>query len=177
MIKNIILVRHGETTQDKEDPERGLTARGKAQMINVARILSKVIDGKKSVIVCTSTKRSIQSAFILADDLAIPLIKSKRQLRVKNIKQIIPVKKISLTSYYLELYRKGKLPKFVTTPGKIVENFFHEMKNLNKSYETIIFVGHSGGLESILNFQSKYNVVGEYLSEFNYGDFVEMVRE
>lgn len=180
MIKTIIILRHGETTKDKNNPQRGLTKLGKKQMEVAGLKIKKIVGSQKAVVITANTKRARQSAIILVKCLKIPLSKKRPNLRITNIEKLkkfsIMYPKASLTQIYFKLFKTKKLPDFVEKPDIIVSRFI-KVINLMKFFSIVIIVSHAGAIEAFVKFQNKYKVKKIINNEITYGKFIILERK
>lgn len=176
MIKTIILTRHGETEKNKDDPERKLTSSGKRQMKVAAGLIKPLVQGKEMVIVSTQTDRARSSSNIVSKEIGCKIIYSNN-LRVENIKllQNPKDKNKNLTQLYFQNFDAGKLPASIPPPTEIVKRFQEIISN-NQQLNILIFVGHSGALESFINYQTIFKSNIKLERELNYGEVVVLKR-
>lgn len=179
MIKKIILVRHGETTADKNNPNRGLTKLGQKQIKGVADKLVKYLDNQKVKIVACNTVRAKMSAKIIAKKINQGLTVSRLNLRVKNIEKLkrFSVRSgLDLTSTYWQLFKENRLPSKVEKPKKIVYKFYKVIRKYQK-WTILIIVGHAGALETFAKFQDQYKSKKKIKKELNYSQFIILDRK
>lgn len=180
MTNKVILLRHGETTSDKNNPKRGLTDYGQKQIKAAGQKIKKVVGSQKTIVIAANTKRALQSAIILANGLNLPLAKIRPNLRIKNIEmlkkyfEIYPKK--DLTQIYFELDKKNQLPDMVEKPDRLVSRF-KKIINLTKSFPVIIIVGHAGAIETFAKYQEEYRPKTLVKKEVSYGQFITLERK
>lgn len=179
MIKRIILIRHGETTADKNNPNRGLTKLGQKQVKEVADKLVKYLGKQKVKIVTSNTVRAKMSAKIIAKKINQRPTVNRSSLRVKNIEKL---KKLSinsgsdLTSTYWQLFKENRLPPKVEKPTEIVKRFSFVIRKYFR-WRILIIVGHAGALETFVKFQDQYKSKKKLEKELNYGQFIILDRK
>lgn len=180
MIKRIILVRHGQTTADKNNPNRGLTELGQKQIKEVADKLAKYFQSDQKVkIVACNTIRAKMSGKIISKKINQDLTVSRVNLRIKNIETL---KKFSvrsgldLTSTYWQLFKENRLPLRVEKPTKTVKSFYEIIRKYQK-WTILIIVGHAGSLETFAKFQNQYRSKKIIKKELNYGQFIILDRK
>ncbi len=172
MLNTIILIRHGETEANKENPSRGLTSRGRKQVIKTAIAIQKSIVGPCKII-STSTQRARESSRVISERLNIPIAAEFENLRVENIQEIGTKRNYKdLTALYFHLFSESKLPKIIPTPLEMAKRFLLAISSLVENPFTIIVVGHSAALESFANYQTKYLPTQKIKGELKYGQFV-----
>ena len=176
-MKRLILVRHGETFQDKTDPERVLTVKGIENTIKLGRILKGLVSGKV-VILCTNKKRAVESAKIIAKelgtgdietaDLRIQNLELLKDLIEKNEKEGIRPARTFLSLAKDQLGNVESREDFANRLAKIFD--------LRKE-KTIIAVSHEASLEAFLYGQKKFGVVKKSFKKyFDYSDFALLVK-
>lgn len=179
MTNKVILLRHGETTADKNNPQRGLTKRGEKQIETAAKEIKKIIDSQKAVIIAANTKRARQSAKILAEYLKIPLVSKRPNLRITNIEIIKNLSNIyskaDLVQKYFKLVKTNRLPITVEKPDTVVSRF-KKVINLMKPFPIIIIVGHAGAIETFAKCQEEYKPKTLIKREIAYGQFIVLER-
>lgn len=77
---DIYLVRHGEAKNASEDPERGITDKGKQEVENVAKALKKRGISVQHIF-CSPKKRAKETAEIIGNHLGISEITEKDTLK------------------------------------------------------------------------------------------------
>ncbi len=175
-LKKVILIRHGQTTKSKVDEGRKLTTNGVNQITKVALTLKKA-DLGKGVIVCTPKVRSKMSAAIIARVLSLPRRVFRSNMRVLGIEKLTSLQKKSedLTFCYLRLVKQNKLPAGITKPVELIKNFNKLIKTYGK-FNSLIFVGHSGGLEALTLYKNKFVTKSSPTKELNYGEMIVLTR-
>lgn len=177
MLKTVILIRHGESEQKKDDPERKITPKGKRQIEDVIGGIEPLVKNKKCEIISTPTPRTVESAKIISVKLNLPFRKTFPKLRVENIKKITSKKQSSeLTFAYFEKAEKGRLPNEVPAPTEIVNRFSQAISKVSKN-EVLIVVGHSGALETFVNYQKLFKARKKLRKELSYGEFIVLERD
>lgn len=174
MPDQIILIRHGESEKDKNNPLRQLTENGKKQIANAGAVLKNLMDTPDAEIISTTAPRAVQSAQILAQKLGVPFKKRFANLRVENI-ELISANPDNLTFKYFSAFEAGVLPKRVPSPRAIVRRFLKAVDTSNA--RILIIVGHSGALESFANYQDLFSPDKRLKRELRYGEFVVLTRQ
>lgn len=162
----LILVRHGQTTQDKTNPDRGLSPSGIIQVkILSQRLQSLVI--QPAIILHSQTHRAQQTAFIIARRLHINT--KPADLRLKNIDLLQP-KDARPAQAYLSLNQYGN----IESPQELVDRWLKIFNSVNHS--TVIAISHESSLEAFFYHQIVFKL--EYKSFrkfFGYADFTSLV--
>src|SRR3989344_6614127 len=122
MLNKIILIRHGESEKDKNNPLRGLTEKGKKKIAETGVVLKKLAAKQSVEIISSTTPRAVQTAEILAKVLNVPFTKRFCNLRVENIEQVSQDPD-NLTFRYFAAFDKKSLPSKVPSPRAIVRRF------------------------------------------------------
>lgn len=177
MVKTLILLRHGQSEADKNNPKRKLTPVGKTQIKRAARSIRLLIDGKKSLIITTQTTRTRKSARILSKILGVQVRETRLELRVKNFDLIEKkFKKVkNLSRLYLNDFSSGNLDKRVSKPTQIVANFLKLLGRLDQ--EIAIIVGHGAALETFALYQTQFRLTVPYITDLRYGEFIVLERD
>lgn len=178
MLKNIILVRHGETEKNKNNPNRKLTKKGVQQMKETANKVNLLVKNSNSIILCSSTKRAIESAKILSKILEVPYRHEKTSLRVENIK-ILEEKyqqKTNVTFLYFKCFENAELPEEISSPVVVAQRFLKVVKKV-KIKNQIIIVGHGSALETFALFQNEFIPNKRIRKELKYGEFVVLEKK
>lgn len=176
MVKTIILIRHGESEKDKNNPKRGLTSNGISQIKNTAKKLVSLIENKSCLIITTKTKRTRRSAAILSKILKIKVKQTQIGLRVDNFDVIeakYPKTK-NQTFMYFNDYDTNQLESSVPAPNVIANRFLKIAGKLEQ--DLIIFVGHGAALESFVKYQSVFISNKILEKELEYGEFIVLER-
>lgn len=171
MIKTIILVRHGETEKDKNNPNRKITLNGKSQIKQTALEIQKLISGN-GIIVTTKTKRTRMSSKIIKNILDLKIKQTQISLRVDNFDLIEKKYKNekNIVFKYFEDFKKNNLNPKISSPIEIAGRFLRIIGGLEKDF--IIFVGHGGALESFALFQNAYKPIVPTTKDLGYGKFI-----
>lgn len=172
MPKTIIVIRHGESESDKNNPYRRLTPVGKSQIAESAKKIKELMGNSGGQIVTTQTTRTIQTATILSKILEFPVKETRINLRVENfgiIEERYPKSK-NLTFKYFEDFKNGKLDPTIPAPTQIAGNFLKVIGKFEN--ELIIIVSHGAALESFVLYQSTYKTNKVVNNELNYGEFI-----
>lgn len=170
MTQKIILIRHGESQKNKEDPLRRLTVLGIKEIRQTAKRIQPLVENKKCRIVSTSTPRATESAQILSQELGIKFNNSFADLRVENIKELT-TKRNGLTWEYFQAFKEKRLPKQIPPPNVIAKRFLEAASKFKKQ-EILIFIGHSGALEAFALFQKKFEPTTKLKKELEYGEHI-----
>lgn len=175
MLKRIILIRHGESQKDKQNPKRGLTKRGVKQIEDAAISIKKIMIGNCKIIT-TDTNRTRQSSIILSKILDLDFETTELNLRVDNFDLIERENKnkSNLVFKYFKTFEDGKLNAKIATPVEILNRFIDLISNYK--CDTIIIVGHSGALESFIVYQDKFIPAMKFKKELEYGEFIVLNR-
>lgn len=179
MIKKIVLVRHGETTPDKNNPTRGLAKAGRKQIEETANKLTKCFKNQGVIIIANNTVRTKISAEIIARKTNQRMVVSKLNLRIKNIEKLKTGQKksnLDLTSKYWQLFKKNKLPSGVEKPAEVAMKFFKLIAKYQR-WAIIVIVGHAGALETFAKFQNQYKSKNKIDEELNYGQYIILDRK
>lgn len=167
IIKTIIFIRHGQTTDDKNDPNRSLTNAGITLVSKTCNQISQEINLFPVEIISTNTVRAIQTAQILSDYLKIKyrqdlslkasafLIKEWnyiRQIKSQNIKY----SSSDLTYIYLSLAENNKLPANIKRPFQVANQFIKFIKSIKSDAKTLIFIANGGSIEAASYYQKYY---------------------
>ncbi len=174
MPNKIILIRHGESEKDKNNPLRGLTEKGKKQIAETGVVLKKLAANQSVEIISSTTPRAVQTAEILAKALEAPFTKRFCNLRVENIEQISNDRE-NLTARYFEAFAKKILPSKVPSPRAMVRRFLDAVDV--SSAEIVIIAGHSGALEAFANYQTIFTSEKKLERELKYGEFIVLTRK
>lgn len=175
MPNKIILLRHGESEKDKENPLRGLTEKGKKQIAETGTVLKKLTSNQSVEIISSTTPRAVQTAEIIAKALEAPFTKRFCNLRIENIEQVSGDQE-NLTARYFEAFAKRKaLPSKVPSPRAMVRRFLDAVDTSNA--EVVIIAGHSGALEAFAGFQTIFTSEKKLERELKYGEFIVLARE
>lgn len=177
MVKQVIIIRHGETEKDKSNPERDLTPNGKQQIIKTSKEIRKFIQGSKIALITTNFKRSIHSGEIIKKELAI----NEKTIRyndliVENINSLNPEMNLDLTFSYFKSSNDGMLPSNIPTPQVVAQRFL-DLIAATVGPELLIIVSHSGAIESFINYQNQYISNKRIKKELKYGEFVVLERQ
>lgn len=172
MTNKVFVIRHGESEKNKLDPKRGLTLRGKRQMRLLGKRLLAELDERKILIVTTDQYRTTESVKFFIGPRKVK-VKINPDLRVANLGELTTNKPpdLDLTFYYFSLFETNSLPITIQSPKKVANRF---LKEVDKNYETIIFIGHSGAIESFVNYQKVYIPAKKLNQELKYAEVVEL---
>ncbi len=175
-MKKLILVRHGQTTSNKSNPDRGLSPRGVKQVINLAsKLRSSIII--PAAIIYSTTKRASQTAHILGRYLSITDI-SPAPIRIKNVDNIALIIKhqqkqgITPAQAYLSL---GNYKKYgVESPAQLAKRWLNIIKPIKA--QTIILVSHEASLDAFLRFQYRFRLNQTSFDQFfDYADYAILI--
>lgn len=175
MVKNIVLIRHGESEKDKTNPQRGLTSRGKNQIKNASEKIKKIISGS-SKIVSTATVRTEQTAQIISGILGVNFETTSINLRVDNFDLIEEEfgKVSDIVFKYFGKFENGKMDSRITSPVEILNRFNKLIKKFK--CENLIIVGHSAALECFIEYQDRFIANTNFKKELEYGEFIVLSR-
>lgn len=174
MPNKIILIRHGESEKDKENPLRQLTENGKRQIAEAGAVLKKLIGTGSAEIIASTTPRAVQSASLLSKILNIRFEKKFSNLRIENIEQVSKDRD-NLTFKYSEAFKKKTLPFKVPSPRAMVRRFLDAVATSDS--DTVIIVGHSGALEAFANYQQIFLPEKKLEGELKYGEFIVLTKQ
>ncbi len=172
MSRVIVLVRHGETSSNKEFDKRGLTDEGIERTLLLSSKIKRFLKGS-SMMFCSNRVRSISTAEILARNLNIGFIKSDEFIiqGKKNISDMIRKSRllgIKPAKTYIEL--EGYDSYKIEAPIDLACRWSEILSGYDR-FDFIIIVGHEGGLDAFMRF-SKSNVLYKSFDEyFGYSDF------
>lgn len=172
MVDTVIVIRHGETLKDKNNPKRNLTKRGVRMLEKKAEELKRFVNIGASEIVCTPTVRTRISARILGSKLNIPVREKEYNLRVDNLDRLNLEKIDNVTEFYFQASKDTKLPRKVPSPKTVARRFLQAIMESDFSTETLIIVSHSVALESFVKYQSTYAPKNLPDGELKYGEFI-----
>jgi broad specificity phosphatase PhoE len=179
MLKDIILVRHGQSQKDKSNPQRKLTSTGAKQILNTSKEIYNLFPSVKvSLEIFTSnTTRTIMSANILANYFKIGEVKTSANIRVKNIDLLETVTDEDITVKYFSLFENNQLSKTITPPPIVAARFLKVVTKINESTENIIIVGHGTALEAFAYYQDIFIPAIHFSKELGYGDWLWLKRK
>jgi broad specificity phosphatase PhoE len=169
MKKTIIIVRHGETTKNKTNSDRGLTLVGRKQMVLSATKIKKLLSPKgKIAIVFGNSRRTMLSANIISTMLNNSVVFSSPNLRLEGFSRFAerlsnPVQR------YIESSLNNKLPEYVETPAIAINKFNSVTDSLLSRFDVIIVVSHGGFLDVIAKFHPLF--IKANRTPINYGKF------
>ena len=171
-MKKIILVRHGQTIQDKSNPDRGLSPVGIKQVSNLAQSLNLSIISP-AVILHSNTHRAAQTAHIIGQSLSITNICSAN-LRIQHIDKIAQLIRHHPAQAYLSLKRYHHYG--VESPAQLTKRWLKIISPLKA--KTIILVSHEASLEAFLYSQKIFNVKHKSFNQFfDYADYALISRK
>lgn len=175
-MKQVILIRHGETEKDKSNPSRGLTSKGVKQILDSALHIGPLLKGSVAII-CSKTPRARQTADIIAKQLQIENV-SVHDLRIQGAKNIEEtIMKNNSTSRPAKVYLtqiKNYEKYQVESPAELSKRW---TQILTKTLvQTVIVVGHEASLEAFLYNQKTYTLIKKnFRKYFNYGNWAYLV--
>ena len=165
-MKKLILVRHGQTTQDKGNPDRGLSPAGIRQVKALSRRLSPLII-HPAIILHSPAHRAHQTAQILAQALFLPF--QPAGLRINNINLLQPGDTRPAQAY-LDLNQYGN----IESPPKLVNRWLKIFNSVK--HATVIAVSHEASLEAFLYHQTTLKLDHKSFRKFfGYADFASLV--
>ncbi len=180
-MENLILIRHGETGDNKSDPKRALTKEGQRKVGEVALLLSRNFKDKEFLILTTDTYRAVQTSNILAKELTVnKIVKSKlRILNLDNLRSIIQSnekKRIRPAKTYLSMPDNQLKELEVETSDQVFNRWTKLIKDFKA--KNVIIVSHECSLEAFLSKQKGYTVIRKSFKKyFNYGDFAILTKK
>jgi len=179
MIKNIILIRHGQSQRDKSDPKRKLTQTGAKQIFSTAKEVHHYFPqiSNSLEIFTSNTTRTIMSADILAKYFIVSEVKIITCIRVENIDLIETMTNGDVTAEYFDLYKSDQLPKMVSPPALIAAKFTEVVSKSSQSTENLIIVGHGCALEAFAYYQEIFEPAFPFSKELGYGDWLWLRRK
>lgn len=179
MLKNIILIRHGQSQKDKSNSQRKLTSVGVEQILNTAkRICHHSPQINDSLEIFTSnTTRTIMSADILAKYFMIDEVKTNTNVRVENIDLLETMTDEDITARYFNLFEDSQLPKTITPPTIIAAMFIETVSGVKQNTENLIIVGHGSALEAFAYYQDVFKPPVPFSKELRYGDWLWLKRK
>lgn len=165
-MKRLILVRHGQTTKDKTNPDRGLSSRGIIQVKLLSQHLQPLVI-QPAIILYSQTHRAQQTAFIIARRLHINT--KPTDLRLKNIHLLQP-KGIRPAQAYLGLNKY----RDIESPQELVDRWLKIFNSVNHS--TVIAISHEVSLEAFFYHQAVFRLERKNFRKFfDYADFASLV--
>lgn len=188
--QRIILIRHGQTTLDKENPLRGLTEGGIKKTKMLAKKIEKFDVTTNMILISADNYRSIQTARIISQTIKVRYYQNYSRLfdttTVKNWELIKSIKTrnskyldVDLTKLYLKLSERGFLPKDIKKPITVAEKFVKLIKKIRIQKRTLLFVGNGGTLEAIAYYQSLFKTKESDIIRtriLNYSDYLVLEK-
>lgn len=179
-MKNLILMRHGETTQIKSDPRRGLTPEGMLKVAKIAGLLKNQFKEKEFAIVLSATERARETGKILSKNMKITSV-IERNMRILNLDHITDKikqnegKNIRPAKTYLSLDKKYLELNNVETPEELVIRWNNLIHEINK--ENVIIISHECSLEAYYYYQQSLKLVKKTFNKyFDYSDFAILTK-
>lgn len=173
--KILILMRHGETTKYKDDPNRGLTDSGEKAVIGNSSNIQRYIKGNV-VILHSDTERAKQTALALKSVFqdVKPELKTfdTKPLGGSSIKNRVDENRgrgIRAARTYLELGNWEA--QGVETPKEVARRWEQKINALKGLYNAIFLIGHEGSLEAYMRFTKKKIINKSFDTYFEYGDW------
>jgi broad specificity phosphatase PhoE len=165
-MKRLILVRHGQTTPDKTNLNRGLSPHGIIQVKALSLRLQLLII-KPTIIIHSPTQRAKQTAQIIAKQLSIRT--KTANLRLKNVGNLQPGN-IRPAQAYLSLNQYGN----IESPPELVNRWLKIFNSIN--HTTIIAISHEASLEAFFYHQTALKLEHKSFRKFfSYADFALLV--
>ena len=165
-MKRLILVRHGQTTPDKSNPDRGLSPHGIIQIKALSLLLQPLII-KPTIIIHSPTYRAKQTARIIAKQLSIRT--KTANLRLKNVGNLQPGN-IRPAQAYLSLNQYGN----IESPQKLVNRWLKIFNSV--THTTVIAISHEASLEAFFYHQTTFKLERKSFRKFfDYADFASLV--
>jgi phosphohistidine phosphatase SixA len=168
-MRRIILVRHGRTGKDKENPDRKLTKSGIKATVKAAVKISKYISSD-ALILSSPKPRAMQTAEIFSKHLGDLPIKEEN-LRVLNgdaiTEEVEAGRKVGISA----------ARTYLSITNREVESPSDAAKRLEKIIsgypeKDLVLVGHEGFLEAFLTHQTRFVLVFKDFDEFfDYSSF------
>ena len=166
-MKRLILVRHGQTTPDKSNPDRRLFSAGIRQVKALSRRLRPLLI-HPAIILHSPAHRAHQTAQILAQELAIPSLRPA-PLRIKNI-NLLQLKGRRPAQAYLSLNQHGN----IESPQDLVGRWLKIFNSIK--HATVIAVSHEASLEAFFYHQTTFKLERKSFRKFfDYADFASLV--
>lgn len=176
--KRLIIVRHGETSLNKKNQQRRLTAKGQDQMKLAGQEILDHLKNEPCLILSNNVVRSKESAQLISATINAPLkIVSELKIQMtssKSLERKIRNNPLGLSpgAYYLQLCLEDNLPQGIKRPGQVTGIFLAILKT-HRQHQNLIIVGHEGSLDALLHYQSIYHqVLRKGSGPLSYGEMV-----
>lgn len=174
-MEKIILVRHGETQKNKNNPDRVLTQNGFDQIRECARQIRKIIHEDSCVIFSAKNLRSVQSALILSEEIGVHISPNFLHLSLGMISKLGDTEEERFMRYQI-LADDGLLPEGISSPERILEKFSRYISKVNK--RVIIFVGNGGILDVLLRYKTGFKISKNIIKTiFDYGEYTVLEKK
>ena len=165
-MKRLILVRHGQTTKDKTNPDRGLSPRGIIQVKALSQRLQSLVI-PPTIILHSPTHRAQQTASIIAKTFHANT--KPADLRLKNI-DLLQLKGMQPAPAYLNLNQYGN----IESPPELVNRWLKIFNSIN--HTTVIAISHEASLEAFFYHQTRFKLEHKSFRKFfNYTDFASLL--
>lgn len=170
----LILIRHGETTGDKTNPHRTLTARGVRAVRRVCQVLAPYIGGR-IVVICSPTARAVQSASIIKNIVKADMRQAELYIsgedKIEELLKLEGAARADKVATYLSSHHHDSVG--IEAPTSLTRRWENIFGVYGRTHDTVIAVSHGGALDAFTLHCKSFDLIKKsYQRYFDYADYV-----